>query len=197
MRLLTAEEREERAARLRKAAKASPASQGSGSILTAPENAFIAKTARLSGRVVLKDRSSVFFGCEFDAGGHEIEIGENSNVQDNTIIRCELAGTVIGRDVTIGHNVRVAGCRVGERALLGIGSVIAAGTVIADDVMVAAGAVTLPGQTLESGWLGRPAATPLSRLDDAKRGMMATIIEHYSAYADAYRKAQDRAGAGE
>ena len=135
----------------------------------------------------------MFFGCDLDAGEFRIVIGERTNIQDNTSIRCEAGETVIGRDTTLGHNVRLASCRIGERALIGIGAVVAAGTIVEDEVMLAAGATTLPGQTLESGWLwaGRP-ARPLSRLDDAKRGMMRTIIGHYCGYAQAYARAQER-----
>ena len=75
------------------------------------------------------------------------------------------------------------------------GSTVAEGTIIEDGVMLAAGAATLPGQTLESGWLWacRP-AWPLSRLDDAKRAMLASIVEIYCDYAAAYREAQLKFG---
>jgi carbonic anhydrase/acetyltransferase-like protein (isoleucine patch superfamily) len=160
--------------------------------LHAPATAFVASTARLSGLIELQDRASIFFGCDFDAGEFRIVIGERSNIQDNTRIACEAGETVIGRDTTLGHNVRLSSCRIGERALIGIGAVLAAGTIVEDEVMLAAGAVTLPGQTLESGWLwgGRP-ARPLARLDDAKRGVMRTIIGHYCVYAEAYARAQE------
>ncbi len=186
------EEREARAQRLRQApASALPVRQPPA--VVAPATAFIARTARLSGRVELQDRSSVFFGCDFDAGEFRIVIGERTNIQDNTRIHCEAGETVIGRDTTLGHNVRLASCRIGERALIGIGAVLAPGTIVEDEVMLAAGAATLPGQTLESGWLwaGRP-ARPLSRLDDAKRGVMQTIVGHYCGYAEAYAQAQEK-----
>jgi gamma-carbonic anhydrase len=193
IRVLTPEEREERASRLREAAKSAKGFADSiHANIKAAESAFIAKTARLAGRIELQHQSSVFFGCDFDAGQNEIIIGENTNVQDNARIRCETGEVIIGRNVTLGHNVRLANCRIGERVLLGIGSTVAAGTIIEDGVMLAAGAVTLAGQVLESGWLwgGRP-ARPLSRLDGAKRAMMAVIVEHYCAYAEAYRRAQE------
>ncbi len=195
VRALTPEEREARALRLRQAPASAAFSARNAANVIAPETAFIAKTARLSGVVELQDRASVFFGCDLDAGEFRIVIGERTNIQDNTSIRCEAGETVIGRDTTLGHNVRLASCRIGERALIGIGAVVAAGTVVEDEVMLAAGATTLPGQTLESGWLwaGRP-ARPLSRLDDAKRGMMRTIIGHYRGYAQAYARAQERLG---
>ncbi len=192
VRVLTREEREARAQALRQApASAFPAPKAA--TILAPETAFIAKTARLSGQIELGDRASVFFGCDFDAGAFRIVIGERTNIQDNTRIACEAGDTVIGPDTTLGHNVRLASCRIGERALIGIGTVVAAGTIIEDEVMLAAGAVTLPGQRLESGWLwgGRP-ARPLSRLDDAKRDVMRTIIGHYCDYAEAYARAQRR-----
>jgi carbonic anhydrase/acetyltransferase-like protein (isoleucine patch superfamily) len=62
-------------------------------------------------------------------------------------------------------------------------------------VLLAAGSTTVEGQRLESGWLwaGRP-ARPLSRLDDAKRAMMAVIIEQYCGYADDFRRLQSSLG---
>ncbi len=194
VRALAPRELEERAQRLRQAAAATPAfSARSGAHVKAAGTAFIARTARLTGTIELRTGSSVFFGCDFDAGDYAIVVGENTNIQDNTQIHCGAGGTAIGRDTTLGHNVRLSGCRIGERALIGIGCVVASGTIVEDDVMLAAGAVTLPGQKLESGWLwgGRP-ARPLSRLDDAKRSLMSTIVEHYCGYAQAYARAQEQ-----
>jgi carbonic anhydrase/acetyltransferase-like protein (isoleucine patch superfamily) len=193
VRALMPEEREARAQRLRQAAAGSPAFASSiGSHVNATRSAFIAKTVSLAGRIALGDRSSVFFGCAFDAGSHEIAIGENSNIQDNTRILCSSGGAKIGRNVTVGHNVLIHDCCIGERSLIGIGATVVSGTIIEKEVLLAAGAVTTPGQTLESGWLwgGRPARA-LSRLDEAKRVMMATIVEHYCGYAQAYKSAQD------
>ncbi len=194
VRALASGELEERAQRLRQTAANTPAfAAWSSATVKAAATAFIASTARLAGRIELETGSSVFFGCDFDAGDYAIVIGENTNIQDNTQIHCGAGGTVIGRDTTLGHNVRLASCRVGERALIGIGCVVAAGTTVEDDVMLAAGAVTLPGQKLESGWLwgGRP-ARPLSRLDDAKRAAMRTTVEHYCECAQAYARAQEQ-----
>jgi carbonic anhydrase/acetyltransferase-like protein (isoleucine patch superfamily) len=193
VRTLTPEERGERALRLREAAAAAPALAASaGSQTGAADSAFIARTASLAGRIALGDRSSVFFGCAFDAGHHEIDVGENTNIQDNTRIICSSGAALIGPNVTVGHNVLIHDSRIGGRSLIGIGATVASGTIVEEEVLLAAGAVTLAGQTLESGWLwgGRP-ARPLARLDNAKRAMMAAIIEHYCAYAQAYKRAQE------
>jgi carbonic anhydrase/acetyltransferase-like protein (isoleucine patch superfamily) len=141
----------------------------------------------------LHARSSVFFACTLDAGNASIVIDENTNIQDNTLIRCSGDGVTIGRESTIGHIVQMSDCRVGDRSLIGIGSVFGAGTIVDDDVLLAAGSTTGQGQRIEHGWLwgGRP-VRPISMLDDAKRTMMRVIIEQYCPYGDAYRRMQNR-----
>jgi carbonic anhydrase/acetyltransferase-like protein (isoleucine patch superfamily) len=192
VRAVTPAEREARAGVLRQAFAALEfGRRRRDAVVSAPSTVFIAKTAQLSGTVELQDRASVFFGCDFDAGEFRIRIGARTNIQDNTFIRCKAGDTAIGCDTTLGHNVRLSSCRIGDHALIGIGAVVALGVVVEDFTMLAAGAVTQPGQTLESGWLwgGRPARA-LSRLDDAKRGLMQTITGHYCGYAEAYARAQ-------
>lgn len=154
---------------------------------------FVAETAALSGHLALASGASVFFGCRLRAAS--LRIGENTNIQDNCTI--ETAGeVVIGRETTLGHNVRMASGRIGDRSLVGMGVVLADGTVVEDDVLVAAGAATIAGQTLASGWLwgGRP-AKPLKRLDDARHATMAETIRHYVDYGREFRDAQEAARA--
>ena len=158
---------------------------------------FIAHTAQRAGRLVCAPGSSLFFSCVADAGTGSIYIGANTNVQDNTILRAGGGDIVIGRDTTIGHNVRMDAARVGDASLVGIGAVVGKDTRVQDDVLLAAGAHTEPGQVLESGWMwaGRP-AKPLARLDDGRREMMRTNIAHYLGYSQAFRRIQaERSGA--
>ena len=168
----------------------------SSSQASVPDTTFAALTAELSGQIEIGAGASVFFGCDLSAGGGRIVIGENTNIQDNTVISCSGGDAVIGRDTTLGHNVRVGTCRIGHRALIGIGAVLADATVVEEDVLVGAGATTSPGQTLESGWFwaGRPARA-IAPLDERKRLMMARTIEQYCGYARSFRVLQLRAGA--
>jgi gamma-carbonic anhydrase len=94
-------------------------------------------------------------------------------------------------DTTIGHNVLLNSCRIGERAMVGIRSVIGAGTIIDDDVLLAAGSTTNNEQYRPRGWMwgGRP-ARPITELNDARRFMLAQSIEHYRTYANVYQLAQ-------
>jgi carbonic anhydrase/acetyltransferase-like protein (isoleucine patch superfamily) len=144
---------------------------------------FIANTATLHGKIVAAPEAQVYYACDLDAGSGEIVIGARSNVQDNSLLRTGGGRIVIGVDSTIGHNVKLAACTIGDRSLIGIGSVVAAGTVVADDVFLAAGAATAPGQVLEGGmWVGSPARR-IGDLDDAKRKIISDTIPTYCEYA--------------
>ena len=156
------------------------------------ESVFVAATARLRGRIRAAEGASIWFGCELDADDGEIAIGQNTNIQDNTLIRCRPGMRfVIGPDSTIGHNVTLGDCTIGARTLIGIGSVVANDTRIEDDVFLAAGAETLEGQVLESGWLwGKRPAAKLAPLDAVKRETMAIIPPLYRGYAREFDAAQ-------
>jgi gamma-carbonic anhydrase len=158
---------------------------------SAGADVFIAATASLRGKIEVGDSSGIFFGCKLNGVANRIAMGPDCNIQDNTIIDATEGPVVIGASVTIGHNADMASCIVGDRSLIGIGCSLAAGTVVDDDVLLAAGAVTKPGQNLERGWLwgGRP-ARPIAMLDDAKRAMMSATIGQYRTYAAQFRSAQ-------
>lgn len=197
IRTLTADERVARAARLQDAIAASISDAddrgGATKGTDAPESVFVAHTAHTAGHVELSEGASVLFGVDLDAANGFITVGENTNIQDNTAIRAGAAGVIIGRDTTIGHNVRMQSCRIGERSLIGIGSVLSPDTIVDPDVLLAAGACTEPGQHLTSGWLwgGRP-ARPIAKLNEAKRQMLSRIVDHYRLYGATYRDAQSR-----
>ena len=154
-------------------------------------SAFVAATASLKGRVRMQAGASVWYGCEFDAGDAFISIGANSNVQDNTLIRCSTAqGVTIGRDSVIGHNVVIKDCVIGNEALVGIGSTVETGTVIQDRALLAAGARTAPGQVLESGWVW--GGSPVRRIAPFdKQELIAFTIATYKEYARNFKAAQE------
>lgn len=156
------------------------------------QSVFVAATAGLSGRIVAAENSSIWFGCNLDAAGGEIVIGENANIQDNTWIHCRPGHRfTIGADSTIGHNVTLGDCTIGSHSLIGIGAVVANGTIVEDDVFLAAGAETTEGQVLERGFLwGRRPAIKIVSLDQAKRELIAMTVEHYCAYARGFAEAQ-------
>src|ERR1700712_1996392 len=92
-----------------------------------PENGeyWIAPNAVVLGRVVLKKNASVWFGATLRGDNDVIEVGENSNVQDGSVLHTDLGSPlIIGANVTVGHLVMMHGCTIGENSLIGIGSVI-------------------------------------------------------------------------
>lgn len=155
------------------------------------EGAYVAETAQVAGAVHIAPQASVWFGCNIDAVAHPVEIGRGANIQDNTVVRALGAAVSIGADTTIGHNVMLQDCRVGADVLIGMSSRLASGTVVADDVFLAAGATTEVGQVLHSGWLwgGRPARA-LAPLDARKRALITQAASTYRDYAVAFAAAQ-------
>lgn len=156
---------------------------------------FVAASARLSGSIETKGDNGIWFGCDLEAGSHVITVGKNTNIQDNSVLRCEGADIVIGADSTIGHNVTMTDCTVGDRSLVGIGAVVAPGTKIGNDVLLAAGARTDPGQVLEddSFYAGRPARR-MAPLDERKRSLIALTWPTYCDYARRFEVEQRKAG---
>ena len=150
---------------------------------------YVAPTASIAGRVVLAPCSSVWFGVELDAGEATIEIGEQTNVQDNSRLYAGKPGQDlrIGPRVLIGHNVRIFASTIEEGAIIGMGAVIAEGTVVRAGGCVAAGSVTEPGTEVASGqvWSGRPARAA-RMLSERNREEFARAVRVYVEYSGNY-----------
>jgi carbonic anhydrase/acetyltransferase-like protein (isoleucine patch superfamily) len=147
-------------------------------------SAFTAQTSVVIGDVVIGEQSSVWFNATLRGDQMPIRIGRNSNVQDNSVVHVttDVAGTIIGDQVTIGHTVIVHACTIGSRVLIGMGSVVLDLAVIEDDVLLAAGSLVTPRTVLPSGWLCRGSpAKPVRRLDERDRLM---IDQGWRAYVD-------------
>lgn len=157
----------------------------------AQDGGWLAATVVGRARLVLGAASSIWFGCALQAPGHGIRVGARSNVQDNTVMRALRGPIEIAADTTIGHNVRLEDCSIGSRTLVGMGSRLASGTVVQDDVFVAAGTFTTEGQVLESGslWGGRP-ARPIAPLGDPLRKVIAQAGAMYCEYAAQFAQQQ-------
>lgn len=178
---------------------AQPATAAGGAPLpdgaeAAPRLLFQAATARIAGRVRAGQGVGVWFGCLLQGGGAGISIGEDTNLQDNAVLRSRDGALAIGRETTIGHNAVLTDCTVCDRSLIGIGAVVAPGSVVEGDVLLAAGARTEPGQVLAAGGLyGGAPARRLRDLDDARRGVILGTWPAYRRYAAAFAEAQREA----
>ena len=100
---------------------------------------FVAHNATLIGRVVLENRSSIWFNAVLRGDNEPIVIGEESNVQDGSVLHTDPGFPLtIGRAVTVGHLVMLHGCSVGDNTLIGIKSVILNGARIGRNCLVGA-----------------------------------------------------------
>ncbi|MCE9658305.1 MAG: gamma carbonic anhydrase family protein [Burkholderiales bacterium] len=156
----------------------------SSSVPLSDSRGYIAATVTGTGELRMEEGSSLWFGCVVEARNLGVTIGIGSNVQDNSVLRCSEHAITIGEECTIGHNVLLHDCVIGARVLVGMGGALAPGTVVRDDVVVAAGSRTSPRQVLDSGWLwaGRPAIR-MSRLDERMRRLIQESAAVYREYA--------------
>jgi carbonic anhydrase/acetyltransferase-like protein (isoleucine patch superfamily) len=114
--------------------------------------AWIAPNATLTGRVVLGDRASVWFGCVLRGDLAPITIGDETNVQDLTVVHVDRDRPVlVGRRVTIGHRAVIHGCTVDDEAVIGMGAVLLSGSRVGCGALVAAGAVIREGFEVPAG----------------------------------------------
>jgi carbonic anhydrase/acetyltransferase-like protein (isoleucine patch superfamily) len=123
-------------------------------------SAWVADSAEIMGQVELADESSVWYGAVIRGDNDLISIGRRSNIQENSVLHTD-AGVrlTLGEDVTVGHQVMLHGCTIGDGTLIGIQSVILNGARIGRHCLVGAGALVTEGKEFPDGVLivGSPA----------------------------------------
>jgi carbonic anhydrase/acetyltransferase-like protein (isoleucine patch superfamily) len=123
-------------------------------------SAFVAEGARLVGDVTLAKDTSVWFNAVLRADIHSIRIGEGSNIQDGSVLHVSNEqACIVGKGVTVGHNVNLHGCTVEDSCLIGIGAIVLTGARVGKGSLVGAGAVVLENMKIPAGSLvlGAPA----------------------------------------
>ena len=145
------------------------------------ENVFVAENAAVLGDVRIARDASIWYGAVLRGDAGSITIGERSNVQDGVVIHATQgeSTTVIGRDVTIGHNAVVHGARIGNDVLIGMGAVVLDNAVVPDGTIVAAGAVVLSNAVLEPGIY---AGIPAKKVKEGSEEMTRIIHENAARY---------------
>ncbi len=138
----------------------------------------------------LGDESSVWFGAVLRGDVFPIRFGTRTNVQDGSVVHVTggQAATTVGDDVTIGHMVLLHGCTVGNRCLIGMGSIVLDGAEIGDECLVAAGTLISPRTKIppRSMVMGRPGKV-VSLLTDAHLRMVRDAGNLYVGYARTFR----------
>ena len=146
------------------------------------EDAFwVAPSAVLIGRVVLKRNASVWWGAVLRGDNEPIVVGENSNVQDCSVLHTDMgAPLTIGAGVTIGHQVMLHGCTIADNALIGIKATLLNHAAIASDCLVGAHALVTERKSFEEGSLitGAPARA-MRKLEEQQKQLIRFSAAHY------------------
>jgi carbonic anhydrase/acetyltransferase-like protein (isoleucine patch superfamily) len=145
------------------------------------DGTWVADSAQVMGSVVLGENVSVWFGAVLRGDTEPLTIGRNSNVQDLSVLHADLGSPLtIGENVTIGHQVMLHGCTVGDNSLIGIQAVVLNNAKIGRNSIVGAGSVVTEGKEFPDNSLiiGAPAKV-VRTLDDAAVAKLRASAEHY------------------
>lgn len=156
------------------------------------ENVYLAETATIIGDVKMGKDCSVWFNAVIRGDVNSIRIGNQVNIQDNAMIHCtfEKTETIIGDNVSIGHNAIVHGCQVHDNVLIGMGAIVMDDCIVENNSIVAAGAVVTQGTHIKAGeiWAGVPAKKIKSVSVDLLEGEINRISNNYIKYSSWYKE---------
>lgn len=125
------------------------------------DRVMIDASSVIVGDVRLADDVSIWPLVAARGDVNYIQIGARSNIQDGSVLHVTHKSAknpqgnplIVGEDVTVGHKVMLHGCTIGDRVLVGMGSILLDGVVVEDDVMIGAGSLVPQHKRLESGFL--------------------------------------------
>ena len=145
------------------------------------ESVFIAESADVMGRVVLKKDASVWFNVVIRGDCDLIEVGERSNIQDGTVLHCDPGQPlIIGEDVTVGHNAMIHCLEIGDRSLVGINAVILDGARVGKDCIIGANTLVKAGAVIPDGSLvvGSPGKVVRENDEQTRQFLLGSAV-HY------------------
>jgi len=161
-----------------------------------PASAYVAAEASLIGQVTLGERASVWFGAVARGDNEPITIGAESNIQEGAVLHADPGYPLkIGNNVTVGHQVMLHGCTIGDGSLIGIQAVVMNGAVIGKQCLVGAGAIVTERKTFPDRMLiiGAPAKA-MRELTDAEVANLASAAAGYVSRGGLFRDELERVG---
>jgi carbonic anhydrase/acetyltransferase-like protein (isoleucine patch superfamily) len=167
-------------------------------------SSFIASTALVSGDTIIGKNVGIWYGCVIRGDVAKIRIGDDTNIQDNTVIHVTRANhaqnktgdaggpTIIGKGVTVGHSAVIHACIIEDYAFIGMGSVVMDLAKVESYGMLAAGAILTPGKVVKSGqiWGGNPAKY-MRDLTQEEKDYIKTSAENYMELAAEYKEIEE------
>ena len=161
-----------------------------GILPTFGNDCFIAPNATIVGDVVTGDNCSIWFNAVVRGDVNIIRMGNKVNVQDGAVIHCTYltASTIIGNNVSIGHNAIVHGCVIQDNVLIGMGAIVMDNVEVGSNSIIAAGAVVLQNTKIEPGSIY--AGVPAKKVKDISAEMISgeinRIADNYVMYSGWY-----------
>ena len=153
-----------------------------------PASAWVADSAEVIGRVSLGEHVSIWFNAVLRGDSEHLSIGSGCNVQDGSVLHADHGFPLrLDAGVTVGHQVMLHGCTVGENSLIGIGAVVLNGARIGRNCIVGAGALVTEGKDFPDGSLivGSPAKVVRELTNEQIEGLRASA-RHYIANGQRY-----------
>lgn len=145
-----------------------------------PDDCYVAENATIVGEVTFGEKCSIWFNAVIRGDVNFIKIGDKVNIQDGAIVHCtyQKHPTIIGNNVSIGHNAIVHGCTIKDNVLIGMGAIIMDNCTIESNSIIAAGAVITQNTVVESGSIY--AGVPARKVKDIDQSNFAGEIERIS-----------------
>lgn len=154
-------------------------------------NCFMAETAAIIGDVTIGENCSIWYGTVLRGDVNTITIGKNVNIQDGAVVHTlyQRSKTVIGDNVSIGHNATVHGATIESNSLIGMGATVLDNAVVESGAIVAANALVTSGMRVESGWIyaGVPAKKIKQVSTEQQKDIVERIANDYIMYASWYK----------
>ena len=154
------------------------------------ETAWVADSAQVIGKVNLAEDSSVWFGVVIRGDIEAITVGKGSNIQENSVLHTDHGlPMLIGENVTIGHQVMLHGCTIGDGSLIGIQAVVLNGAKIGKNCLVGAGSLVTEGKEFPDGSMifGSPAKAVRQLSPEQIEGLK-TSAQHYVENARRFQR---------
>jgi carbonic anhydrase/acetyltransferase-like protein (isoleucine patch superfamily) len=156
-----------------------------------PEDCFVAPNATIVGDVVMGSECSIWFNAVVRGDVNTIKMGNKVNVQDGACIHCtyQKTETLIGNNVSIGHNAIVHGCTVEDNVLIGMGAIVMDRVRIGKNSIIAAGAVVLEDTDVPPGsiFAGVPAKKVKDISQELLQGEVERIANNYLMYSSWFK----------
>lgn len=159
-------------------------------------SAWVAEGAQVMGNVVLGEDASVWFGAVVRGDTESITIGAGSNIQDASVLHADIGQPlVIGERVTVGHQVMLHGCTIGDESLIGIGAIVLNGAKIGKNCLVGAGSLVTEGKEFPDGCMiiGSPAKAVRQLTPEQIEGLRRSA-EHYIDNARRFQRGLHKIG---